>query len=68
MEWIKSKDNLPPTNLDVIFYEDNRYHIGHFYGTTDGKFPGRELWQSYIDSYNCMENVEYWAYIEPPKN
>jgi hypothetical protein len=57
-EWIKSKDKLPEPHKIVGFYYDDNYHIGTY--CNQSEYTKAHLWQSYIDYYNCIEDVEFW--------
>ena len=57
-EWIKSKDRLPEPNKVIGFYFDEIFHIGNYYYQSE--YTKAHLWQSYIDGYNCIEDVELW--------
>lgn len=66
MELISVKDRLPEENIDLVFFYDNRYHIGYFIGKSE--FNHELLWQSYVSSYNCIRDIEYWMPLpKPPK-
>lgn len=62
-EWKKSEDELPNTNEMVCFWYDKQYHIGYYIERS--KHTSEDLWQSHIDGYNCICDVEYWT--ELPK-
>ena len=65
-EWISVKNRLPETDQNVLFFYDDKIHIGVFYGKSE-KHNGI-LWQSYIDGYNCIQDSEFWIPLpEIPK-
>lgn len=59
-EWIKSKDRLPECDKIIGFYYHKIFHIGYYTDTF--------VWQSYIDGYNCVFDVEFWFELPEVKD
>ncbi len=66
-KWISTKDKMPIPRILVAFWYNDEPHIGYFIQKSE--YTEEYLWQSHIDSYNCISNVKYWfALPEGPES
>lgn len=66
MEWINAKNRLPSPQEMVVFFYDNRFHIGYFIEKSE--YYEEYAWQSHINGYNCVFNITHWMPLpEVPK-
>lgn len=59
MEWIKTKDQLPPLGEEVLVWQEG-YHFAHLYLSFEGK-----RWSG-DDYYMKFEGVKYWTHLPKP--
>jgi Protein of unknown function (DUF551) len=55
-DWINAKKKLPEPEKEVLFYFDNRCHVGHYIERVFG--TNTFMWWSSED--NCVQNVDFW--------
>lgn len=61
-EWISVEDRLPESEKEVMFYFDQRCHVGYFIERAFG--TNKFMWWS--AEYNCVHNVKFWMPLPKP--